>query len=106
MAWHGDPQQAGMVQGKSRKCSTQHHHHHYLTPPAPPLHAQKVTLDPLSAMLNAPARDKEEDNEDNNAAAVPPPPLPASVPAAHDATLGALDLNVESLSPSPPPPLP
>lgn len=80
-----------------------------------PLHAPcptlKVTLDPLSAMLNAPPRDDGEDNdEDNhNAAAALSSPLPASVLApcaALSANLGALDLNVEASSPSSPPPLP
>lgn len=66
-------------------------------------------MDPLSAMLNAPAPDDEDDDDDISAAAVPSPPLPASVlapDAALSATLGALDLNVEASSPSPPPLLP
>ena len=38
VAWHGELQQAGMVQGKSSKCSN-HHHHHHLTPPPPPFNS-------------------------------------------------------------------
>jgi len=109
-AWHGEPLQAGRVQGKSSKCTPSSPPDHHLTPAPRSLSYAKGDLGPTARPCSIPPRATASSRRmlTTLLPSRPRPCWPWYLLAAHDAvwsaTLGALDLNAESSFLSPPPP--